>query len=61
MDANALINHLAEHHGINQHIAREVIAGAVQGEAQDEEYMRGFHDGMHGRVDADDLDEVGHA
>jgi len=61
MDANALINHLAEHHGVSPRVARDVIGGVVGGEVQDEEYLRGFHDGAHGRVDADDHAEfVGH-
>ena len=60
MDATALINHLSDDHGIDKSVAKDVIAGVAGGVVNDEEYMRGFHDGMHGRVDADDLDEVGH-
>lgn len=61
MDANALINHLTDNHRIAQGVARDVIAGVVDGEVQDEEYLRGFHDGMHRLVDADDPESRRHA
>ena len=60
MDANALTNHLADDHGIDRCVARHVIAGVVDGGVQDEAYLRGFHDGLHGVVDADDHDAPGH-
>lgn len=56
MDSGQLIKHLSEDHGIDEGVAREVIAGAVGGFAEDETYLRGFHDGLHGRVDADDIE-----
>ena len=60
MDATALTHHLTDDHGIDQRVAREVIAGTTGGVIEDEDYLRGFHDGLHGRVQADDLDEPGH-
>lgn len=63
MDAEQIIRHLSTDHGIDPGVAREVIAGDFGREGQpglDERYLRGFHDGTHGRIDADDLEAPGH-
>lgn len=49
MESEQLVEHLSETHGIAPSVAREVIG-------TEEAYLRGFHDGLHGRVDADDLE-----
>jgi len=45
----------------------ETLASAEHGHdivvevvGDDENYMRGFHDGSHGRIDADDMEFPGH-
>lgn len=63
MDSSQLIEHLIDSHKIDEDVAREVIGGSlgdIAFNAVDEGYLRGFHDGMHGRIDADDLEVTGH-
>lgn len=67
MTDNELTEHLHEHHGIDVNVAREVIGVRPGGEdpqsvtvTTQTAYLRGFHDGLHGRVDADELPGLGH-
>jgi hypothetical protein len=63
MTNEELMEHLHVDHGIDKKVAYEVIGVALSeqvGVFNSESYLRGFHDGMHGRVDADDLEGVGH-
>ena len=58
-----LTQHLIDGHGVDPKVATEVIGHDPESELTDAShgaYLRGFHDGAHGRVDADDLTFPGH-